>query len=339
MLFSSCFFLFLIFVVDEGSRSGRRADDNPFSFKRFLQPSGSRRTPGSVGSASIATLDLANDLPDFVQDHYHGDREHARLRGGRLQASTDAPLPDFALDTDLGRFHSHADDMHSFSAAAAGRWMPGDADSIPPSDMSFHHDDCSKHRIRSPGASNSAARASQLSDFSVDSWSEGGEVLDRFGLVDRNSTSHEPDCALTPTDGPSIVGANSAGGLPDFLSDSALGVVDICSRNTTTAADAAASNAVHTTRHLTNGFAGPNSESESVLSRVQFLRLFLLILMLKPESLCGNSVNIYYWQIYLASWALRVVSCPIPVSRLAPVAMLPTAQTAGSSAPLPLRPS
>ena len=256
-------------IVDDGSRSGRRTDVNPFSFKRFLQPTGSHRTPGSGGSASIATLDLANDLPDFVQDHYHSDREHVRPRGGRSQTTTDAPLPDFALDTDIGsRFHTS--DLHSFGAAAAGRWMPGDASSIPSNDITSHHNETCDHRLHSPVASNSTVRVSQLSDFSVDSEPENSEQLDGFGLLDsRSSDSHQGHCILTPNDGPLMVAANSAGGLPDFLSDSALGVVDICARNTTAAAaDAAASSAVHSTRLLTNGCASPDSESESVLSRV-----------------------------------------------------------------------
>jgi len=47
--------------------------------------------------------------------------------------------------------------------------------------------------------------------------------------------------------------------------------VDVCARNTTTAAAAAsdASTTVQSSRVLTNGFASPDSESESVLSRVK----------------------------------------------------------------------
>ena len=264
-----------LYVVDDGSRSGRRTDDNPFSFKRFLQPTGSHRTSGTGASASIATLDLANDLPDFVQDHYHTDREHVRPRGGRSQAATDAPLPDFALDTDPGsRFHTS--DLHSFGTAAAGAWMPGDASSIPTNDISSHHSESSDHRRRSPLASNSTVCVSRLSD----SETESSEQLDGFGLLDsRNTSSHHGHSVSTPTDGPLMVAANSAGGLPDFLSDSALGVVDICARNPSAAA--AASSTVQSTRPLTNGFATPDTESESVLSRVKFQGLFLCMYRLK----------------------------------------------------------
>jgi len=203
-----------------------------------------------------------------------------RQRAGRSQATTDAPLPDFALDTDLGgRFHTG--DLHSFGAAAAGRWMPGDASSIPSSDITSHHNDISEHRLHSPLAANSTARVSQYSDFSVDSETESSEVLDGFGLVDSRSSGH---AVLTPSDAPLMVAANSAGGLPDFLSDSALGVVDICARNTTAAAaddDSAASNAVQSTRLLTNGFASPDSESESVLSRVKILVFVSLLVLIE----------------------------------------------------------
>jgi len=200
-----------------------------------------------------------------------------RQRAGRSQATTDAPLPDFALDTDLsGRFHTG--DLHSFGAAAAGRWMPGDASSIPSSAITSHHNDISEHRLHSPLAANSTARVSQYSDFSVDSETESSEVLDGFGLVDSRSSGH----TLTPSDAPLMVTANSAGGLPDFLSDSALGVVDICARNTTAAADdSTASNAVQSTRLLTNGFASPDSESESILSRVKILVFVSLLVLIE----------------------------------------------------------
>lgn len=263
-------------VVDDGARSGRRADDNPFSFKRFLQPRGSHRTPSSSAGASIATLDLANDLPDFVQGHYHStDREHVRPRGGRLQAATDAPLPDFALDTDPGsRFHTSGD-LHSFgSAAVTGGWMPDDAGAVLSNDILSHCNETSNHRLHSPMASNSIHRVSQLSNFSVESETESSEQLDEFGLlVSRNASSQHGHSAMTPTDGPLMVAANSAGGLPDFLSDSAaLGVVDICTRNSSAAvtAAAAASNTVQSSGPLTNGFSSPDAEAESVLSRVKF---------------------------------------------------------------------
>jgi len=240
----------LLSVVDDGVRPGHRTDDNPFSFKRFLQPPGSNRGSSGAG-ASIATLDLANDLPDFVQDHYHGDREHAWPRGGRSQATTDAPLPDFALDTG-SRFH--AAHLHSFAASAVGGWMPGDADSIPSNDVTSHHNNSSDNRLlQSPPATNSSHHNSRLSDF-VDSDTETSEQLDAFAVLDGDIS----------TNGPLLVAANSSGGLPDFLSDSALGAVDVCARNAT----AAACNTTQSTRPLTNGFPSPDSEPESVLSRV-----------------------------------------------------------------------
>ena len=238
-------------VVDDGMRSARRTDDNPFSFKRFLQPAGANR--GSAGGASIATLDLANDLPDFVQDHLLSDREHVRPRGGRLQATTDVPLPDFALDTG-SRFHTG----DSFAASAAGGWMPGDTDSISSNNMTSHYNESSDDRHDSPSTTDSAVRNSRLSDFTVDSYPETDEQLDAFAVLDGSGHS-------SSTNGPFMVAANCSGGLPDFLSDSALGVVDVCAHSATVAA---ASNTVQSIRPLTNGFASPDSESESLLLRV-----------------------------------------------------------------------
>ena len=280
-------------VVDDGARPCRRMDENPFSFKRFLQPSGSHRPSSSGGSASIATLDLANDLPDFVQDHYHSDRERgARPRGGRSQATTDAPLPDFALDTDLGsRFH--AGDLHSFGAAATvGGWVPGDADSISSHSITSHYNESSDHRHHSPVDTSGTARFSQFSDFNIDPDTEDSEQLDGFNLLDgRNTASHHEHCISTPTDGPLTVAANSAGGLPDFLSDSAAhGVVDICSRNITAAASA--SSTVQLTRPLTNGYASPDLESESVLSQVKFFSVCVFAGLTELiKQLCSNSVS------------------------------------------------
>jgi len=250
--------------ADDGVRSGRRADDNPFSFKRFLQPTGMRRGPASTGSPGIATLDLANDLPDFVQDYYHGERDHhVRGRGGRAQVTTDSPLPDFALDTDLGgRFHSG--DAHPFGASAVGAWMHSDANGFPSSDDVARQS--SDHWRQSPATdSGSAVRTSQLSDFSL-SESENADNLDGFGLLD--GCAHRGQSVETPTDGRLSIAANSAGGLPDFLSDSALGVADVYARNATAAS---VSNNMHTHRPLTNGISSPDSETESMLLRVNFL--------------------------------------------------------------------
>jgi len=193
---------------------------------------------------------LANDLPDFVQDHYHGD---ARPRGGRSQATTDAPLPDFALDTG-SRFHTS--DLHSFAASAAGGWMSPDADSIPSNDITSHHNETLENRLHSPSATNSNLHNPRLSDF--DSATETSEQLDAFAVLD--GSGHD-----ISGNGPLLVAANSSGGLPDFLSDSALGAVDICARN---ASASATSSSVPSLRPLTNGFASPDSESESLLLQV-----------------------------------------------------------------------
>ncbi|XP_060073141.1 endosome-associated-trafficking regulator 1-like [Ylistrum balloti] len=81
-------------------------DENPFSFKRFLESSSNGARPKSVsnrsstsppvprhvldGSPSLSrnTPDFASDLPDFVQDHF-SDLERERL------GSRDLELPDF----------------------------------------------------------------------------------------------------------------------------------------------------------------------------------------------------------------------------------------------------
>ena len=94
-------FLYLFCFVEHPGRKGRKDDDNPFSFKKFLQggPPGNNRPGGPHG---IANLDLANDLPDFVQDHYPSASVSDSSRRPRNPHIPDAPLPDFALDSESG---------------------------------------------------------------------------------------------------------------------------------------------------------------------------------------------------------------------------------------------
>ncbi|XP_033754731.1 endosome-associated-trafficking regulator 1-like [Pecten maximus] len=98
-------------VKEEQSSKPKKkgGDDNPFSFKRFLESSSNGARPKSVsnrsstsppaprhcvdGSPSLSrnTPDFASDLPDFVQDHF-SDLERERL------GSRDLELPDFTLN-------------------------------------------------------------------------------------------------------------------------------------------------------------------------------------------------------------------------------------------------
>ncbi|OWF35084.1 serologically defined colon cancer antigen 3 homolog [Mizuhopecten yessoensis] len=100
-------------VKEEQSTKPKKkgGDENPFSFKRFLESSSNTNgaRPKSVGNRSSTsppvprravdgspslsrnTPDFASDLPDFVQDHF-SDLERERL------GSRDVELPDFALN-------------------------------------------------------------------------------------------------------------------------------------------------------------------------------------------------------------------------------------------------
>ena len=97
----------------------RKQDDtNPFSFKKFLQSgaaSGSARgrTGGASGPSSLATLDLANDLPDFVQNRGPSDSpSHALM---------ESSLPDFALDSHRLRLRPGDTDSESSMDNGLGR--------------------------------------------------------------------------------------------------------------------------------------------------------------------------------------------------------------------------
>ena len=68
-----------------------RGEYNPFSFKKFLQTG---ESDGDTGPGRhIVTLDLANDLPDFVHNH-QSVSTHQPTRTAR----SDCQLPDFTLD-------------------------------------------------------------------------------------------------------------------------------------------------------------------------------------------------------------------------------------------------
>ena len=171
----------VVFNVSE-DRSVQNGDkpenSNPFSFKRFLQnsaPAGGAR-PKTGGS--LTTLDLANDLPDFVQGHFTMDDHRPRPRVGHF---TDSSLPDFALDSDGSKLGVR---QHLSS-------------------------DCE----------------------------DGGEAVSEctVGVIDsRRTVCGSPDNVAAPAvaheslDIPSVicVANPSGGGLPDFLSDSAIGHID-----------------------------------------------------------------------------------------------------------------
>ena len=79
---------FFVFVADAKSEA-----ENPFSFKKFLKGDTKSKSGG------LTTLDLANDLPDFVHGHY-SPAESASNSRPRQPAASEIQLPDFALELD-----------------------------------------------------------------------------------------------------------------------------------------------------------------------------------------------------------------------------------------------
>lgn len=224
----------LIYVIDENSRSARRTDGNPFSFKRFLQ-GGQQRTSSAHNGAGIANLDLANGLPDFVQDHYHSVDHHSPgsnaggvSNGPRNRTAAhphslaDVLLPDFALDAAAdhsprqvfvdGPFYGNGR-VDSSSGEMSSRWMNppsgNDADIAGP-----NHPVNGLARSRSPSGGNDAQlHLSGGSDFE-DSLSERAVAGARARILS-NSPSPPPEMRHH-------LSSHASGGLPDFLSDSAI---------------------------------------------------------------------------------------------------------------------
>ena len=119
----------------DGLKTKKQTDENPFSFKKFLQtnPNTSGARPKSAANASILSkLDLANDLPDFVQDHFSGDSSRTLSRN----IPTDVPLPDFALDSNGSVRGSSGSGFSDISP----RVLNGDNDHLLPHRTHMHLD-------------------------------------------------------------------------------------------------------------------------------------------------------------------------------------------------------
>ena len=82
-------------LEDQEKSSKKSGDQNPFSFKKFLETSSSSNQGRNNTRFSPNTPDFATDLPDFVQDHY-GEPSIERIRTN----SHEKPLPDFTLTSD-----------------------------------------------------------------------------------------------------------------------------------------------------------------------------------------------------------------------------------------------
>ena len=115
------------FSDDKTKHKDQNTDDNPFSFKRFLnrttnKPLSNSYTGDKNNSYSPAyqppyqtnklphhftPFDLATNLPDFVQDHYPNDNGINVVDSPRVRPQSDMPLPDFALDTDAATHNNY----------------------------------------------------------------------------------------------------------------------------------------------------------------------------------------------------------------------------------------
>jgi hypothetical protein len=178
---------------------------------------------GANGANGIATLDLANDLPDFVQDHYHStDRDllstpassaSSRCRAASRQPAVDALLPDFALDASD---HISSRSFIDSSLYKTNGWTGSPSSLGTGSSRWLHHPtggnpECQEIRSNSPPGNNLLHHPSS-SD------------------LDDNLEFNAPDDVSRHSDASSLVdvrhrlSAHAAGGLPDFLSDSALAV-------------------------------------------------------------------------------------------------------------------
>ena len=163
-------------MPDDAEQSSRKNDGNPFSFKKFLQ-GGPRRNP----NASLPTFDLANDLPDFVQNHHGSGLERLGL-----DTVTVKQEPLFGVDDE-----EHESLPEGSTDGGVSRLKHKGAPLASDSDISEEDEDEEKHRVfpmsgLSPGA---------LPDFLSDSAISGGPGIQKAGLGEAGSSPCVTDCA------------------------------------------------------------------------------------------------------------------------------------------------
>ena len=145
-------------------------------------------------------------MPDFIQDHSTSPGSGAD-RWQRVPPPTDVPLPDFALDS------SASSGIH---AASAGGFDVGplpdiDPDNqLPPPGLDLHG-----HIDYSEAGGGARSKHRPYGGYAPPDIQGNGHIS--------NSDAEEED----PDEILAIPQANATGGLPDFLSDSAVNSVDM----------------------------------------------------------------------------------------------------------------
>ena len=174
-----------------------RGEDNPFSFKKFLQTG---ESDGDTGPGRhIVTLDLANDLPDFV---HH--RQSVSTDQPMRTARSDCQLPDFTLD--LQARSSCHERLSLNNASQSGSWRdrhcPDDGTVV---SMNSNEERASSKRCQTVDTSQS--------DVHLPDFTRGlGTVRSTCDTLTGDPHNHPPELHLS----------NSALKLPD----SCIGIVD-----------------------------------------------------------------------------------------------------------------
>ncbi len=195
----------------------------------------------TTGSASdgpdiLARFDLAQDLPDFVQDHYHdhsvggcdaGAADSPRFRV-RNPATETAPLPDFALDSASGASDTNDArlDIQNNAIPDSSRGATGGGADIPRQEHCFVNHQRYDNVDRPDNYDLSGARP--RNNFNahgppslVQEVTGAGPIPDIGASVQLHHSDGDSEHEEIPE--PSLPQAGSSGGLPDFLPDSVLG--------------------------------------------------------------------------------------------------------------------
>ncbi len=183
-----------VFSGDKFKRKDK-SGENPFSFKKFLKGGARPKTGPGSGGSGLATLDFASDLPDFVQDHFCGERRNRTQPNipvpdfGQPRNLSDVPLPDFALDSsnlNLGGYNDPSLPSPTVQDGSGPLLLDG------------------VHRA-------SLNRTPDNVDLGIGQFEHDRVPTDDDVNNEDNNEELEP-----------LPVANATGGLPDFLSDSAV---------------------------------------------------------------------------------------------------------------------
>ncbi|KAK3086443.1 hypothetical protein FSP39_018461 [Pinctada imbricata] len=209
---------------EKGKQNKKTKDQNPFSFKKFLESSSdkssSKKTVRSARDSSHKSSDYSTVLPDFVQDH-STDRLHSSSResstplyglsgGQRSRSSAVNDLPDFDLNAGQISSNSPVNDLPEFVSENDTRHIERVFPDVGLPSDDVRHIRTNSDAVELPDFALSCVGNTRSGSFHSDT---NGAVSDPDD-VDFSLVQSSAGAKIKPSDRP-----GSSQALPDFLSD------------------------------------------------------------------------------------------------------------------------